>query len=67
MTTYRAQRNAGFGLLRKDRNLQPSNTDFDLYGLVQDGDSKGSLNAKFSRGDILLADEGPFIGAAKAH
>ncbi len=50
---------------RKDRNLVPLNTDFDLYSRGKDGDSKLPLTAKASRDDILRANNGAFIGLAE--
>jgi len=53
------------GLVRKDRNLVPLNTDYDLYSMGEDGLSKKPLTAKASRDDILRAGNGGFIGPAK--
>ena len=53
------------GSSRKDRNLVPLNTDFDLYSRGKDGDSKLPLTAKASRDDILRANNGAFIGLAE--
>ncbi len=53
---------SGKGELRKDGKLNPLNTDFDLYSLGADGDSKGPLSAKASRDDIVRANNGAFIG-----
>ena len=55
----------GFGGFRKDGNLNPINTDFDLYSMGRDGDSVGPLNAKKSRDDIVRANNGDFIGLAE--
>jgi general secretion pathway protein G len=52
----------GVGGLRKDKNLNPLNTDFDLYSMGEDGDSKGPLNAQASRDDIVRANNGAYIG-----
>lgn len=52
----------GKGELRKDGKLNPLNTDFDLYSVGKDGDSKGPLNAKASRDDIVRANNGGFVG-----
>ena len=52
----------GKGGLRKDGKLNPLNTDFDLYSMGEDGDSKGPLSAKASRDDIVRANNGAFIG-----
>jgi general secretion pathway protein G len=54
----------GKGKLRKDKNLNPLNSDFDLYSMGKDGDSKGPLTAKASRDDIVRANDGRFIGLA---
>jgi general secretion pathway protein G len=52
----------GVGGLRKDGQLNPLNTDFDLYSRGKDGDSMGPLNAKASRDDVIRANNGAFIG-----
>jgi len=52
----------GVGNFRKDMNLNPLNTDFDLYSSGKDQDSKGPLSAKASRDDIIRANDGAFIG-----
>jgi general secretion pathway protein G len=51
--------------VRKDKNLHPLNTDFDLYSLGRDGDSRLPLTAAPSRDDILRANNGGFIGRAE--
>ena len=53
---------AGNGALRKDKNLSPLNTDFDLYSRGEDRESAGPLSAKASRDDIVRANNGAFIG-----
>jgi general secretion pathway protein G len=50
--------------IRKDKNLHPLNTDYDLYSMGPDGDSKAPLTAKASRDDIIRANDGAFIGVA---
>ena len=52
------------GKIRKDHNLHPINSYFDLYSAGPDGDSKSPLTAKASRDDILWARDGSFIGPA---
>ena len=52
------------GDLRKDRNLHPINTDFDLYSMGPDGRSAGPLTARDSRDDIVRANDGTFIDIA---
>ena len=55
----------GFGGFRKDGNLNPINTDFDLFSTGRDGDYAGPLNAKKSRDDVVRANNGAFIGLAE--
>lgn len=52
----------GVGAFRKDKNLNPLNTDFDLYSSGEDKDSAGPLSANASRDDIVRANNGAFIG-----
>jgi general secretion pathway protein G len=54
----------GKGKARKDKNLVPLNTDYDLYSLGADGESATPLTAKASRDDIVRANNGGFIGLA---
>jgi general secretion pathway protein G len=44
----------GLGKVRKDHNLVPLNSDYDLYSKGEDGDSKPPLTAKASHDDIVL-------------
>ena len=53
---------SGNGGLRKDGNLNPLNSDFDLYSMGADGESAGPLSASKSRDDIVRANNGAFIG-----
>ncbi len=52
------------GERRKDKNLVPINSKFDLYSCGADGDSKPPLTAKASRDDIVYANDGGYIGPA---
>lgn len=54
----------GKGKLRKDHNLVPINSDYDLYSMGKDGKSISPLNAEPSRDDIVRANNGAFIGLA---
>ena len=56
---------ANRGALRKDRNLVPINTDFDLYSMGPDGKSALPLTAAFSQDDVVRANDGSFVGVAK--
>jgi general secretion pathway protein G len=50
--------------LRKDAELVPLNTDFDLYSLGPDGVSALALPAAPSHDDVIRADNGSYIGLA---
>jgi len=52
------------GKARKDHNMVPINSDFDLYSMGKDGKSTSPLTAKASRDDIVRANNGRFIGLA---
>ncbi|MCZ6656674.1 MAG: prepilin-type N-terminal cleavage/methylation domain-containing protein [Gammaproteobacteria bacterium] len=53
------------GQVRKDRNLNPINSDFDLYSVGPDGLSVAPLTAPRSRDDIVRAGNGSFFGVAE--
>jgi general secretion pathway protein G len=55
---------AAVGQLRKDRFLVPINSDFDLYSMGPDGQSRAPLLATPSRDDIIRANDGGFVGIA---
>ena len=52
-------------LIRKDHNLHPLNTEFDLYSMGPDGSSNAPLTAAASRDDVVWARDGSFVGKAK--
>jgi len=52
----------GNAAFRKDGNLNPLNTDFDLYSMGKDGETTGALAADKSRDDVVRANNGGFIG-----
>jgi len=52
------------GKIRKDHNLHPLNSEFDLYSLGADGKSSPPLTAKSSRDDVIWARDGGFVGLA---
>ena len=53
------------GKARKNKNLVPINSDFDLYSMGKDGKSSGPLTAGPSRDDVVLANDGKFVGLAR--
>lgn len=61
---YNLQLKKGNGAARKDKKLNPLNSDFDLYSLGKDGLSKSQLSNKDSRDDVVRARDGKFIGLA---
>jgi general secretion pathway protein G len=52
------------GKRRKDKNLVPINTEYDLYSKGADGDSKAPLTAPQSHDDVVRANDGAFMGLA---
>lgn len=50
------------GKIRKDHNLHPLNSEFDLYSMGADGKSSAPLTAKASRDDVIWARDGSFVG-----
>lgn len=52
------------GAARKDGNLVPINTNYDLCSFGKDSKSKAPLRAKDSHDDIIYANDGAYIGLA---
>ncbi len=52
------------GKRRKDHNLVPINSDYDLYSMGEDGSSVPPLTGGPSRDDIVRGRDGAFIGPA---
>lgn len=55
----------GHGSARKDHKLNPLNSDYDLYSLGKDGQTKPQITQKESLDDVIRANDGRFIGLAK--
>jgi general secretion pathway protein G len=53
------------GGARKDKRLNPLNTDFDLYSVGKDGETLPPLPPKVSQDDVVRARDGRFIGLGK--
>jgi general secretion pathway protein G len=53
------------GKVRRDKNMNPINTDYDLYSNGPDGRSQTQLMARFARDDIVRAGNGSYIGKAQ--
>lgn len=47
---------------RRDRNLRPLNTDYDLYSVGKDGLSRNQLSHSESEDDVVRALDGSFVG-----
>jgi len=54
----------GKGSMRKDKNLVPINSDFDLYSMGADGKSVAPLTSSQSKDDIVRANDGRYFGLA---
>jgi general secretion pathway protein G len=52
------------GKIRKDKNINPLNSDYDLYSMGADGLTSLPLTAAKSQDDIVRAGNGGFIGLA---
>jgi general secretion pathway protein G len=55
----------GNGAKRKDKDLVPINSDFDLYSMGPDGASVSPLTAVSSHDDIIRANNGKYVGVAE--
>lgn len=53
------------GHVRRDKNMNPINSDYDLYSDGPDGRSQTQLMARFARDDIVRAGNGGYIGKAQ--
>ncbi len=52
----------GKGKLRKDHFMVPVNSDFDLYSMGRDGQSRSPFTAKASQDDIVRVYNGGYFG-----
>lgn len=55
------------GRARKDRNLVPINSTYDLYSKGPDGDSQKSLRPKVSWDDVIRGRDGGYVGLASEY
>lgn len=58
---YNVQEN-GKGGARKDKNLTPINSDYDLYSAGKDGKTAKPLTPKRSHDDVIRANNGGYFG-----
>lgn len=54
----------GKGKQRRDRSLNPVNTDYDLYSMGPDGETQVQFTAAKARDDIVRANNGDYVGIA---
>lgn len=47
---------------RADKNLNPINSDYDLYSMGKDGETAKQINASKGRDDIIRANDGSYVG-----
>jgi general secretion pathway protein G len=64
---YASHADTGRDRFRTDPNLVPINTDFDLWSVGPDRDSKPGITAPVSRDDIVRAANGKFVGVASEY
>lgn len=57
----------GKGGNRKDRNLNPLNSDFDLFSMGKNGTFKTQISNKESLDDVIRANDGKFIDLASKY
>lgn len=55
----------GKGAARKDHKLNPINSDFDLYSVGKDGQTKTQVSHKLSLDDVIRGNDGKFIGLGR--
>ena len=53
------------GFRRKDRNLNPLNSDYDLYSRGEDGQTTKQIITPKAQDDIIRGRDGSFLGQAK--
>ncbi len=62
---YRDITGPGNGHARKRKNLNPLNSDFDLYSRGKDKATNQSLMPAVSDDDVIRADDGRYVGLAR--
>lgn len=55
------------GKARKDKNLVPLNSDFDVYSKGRDGKSVPPISPQVSQDDVLRANDGHFVNLASKY
>jgi general secretion pathway protein G len=57
----------GKGSLRKDKALNPVNTDYDLYSMGKDGQTRQPFTSPVSHDDIVRCNNGRYVGLASGY
>lgn len=55
------------GAVRRDKNMNPLNSDYDLFSMGPDAQTQKQLTAAKARDDVVRAGNGSFIGLASEH
>jgi general secretion pathway protein G len=55
------------GIRRRDKSMNPVNTDYDLYSIGPDGQTQAQFTAGPARDDVVRANDGDYIGLAGDH
>ncbi len=55
------------GKRRRDKSMNPVNSDYDLYSMGPDGQTAAQFTAAAARDDIVRANDGDYIGLAADH
>ncbi|MCB1785698.1 MAG: prepilin-type N-terminal cleavage/methylation domain-containing protein [Gammaproteobacteria bacterium] len=55
------------GKRRRDKSMNPVNSDYDLYSLGADGETSPQFTAKKALDDIVRANDGDYVGLAEDH
>jgi len=55
------------GKRRRDKSMNPVNSDYDLYSRGLDGQTSKQFTAKKARDDVVRANDGDFFGLAEDH
>lgn len=58
---------SGKGGMRKDKNMVPVNTDYDLFSMGEDGRTNQTFTSKQGRDDIVRANNGGYVGLASEY
>ena len=52
------------GPVRKDNNLKPVNTGYDIYSMGPDGRTETPFTSTLGKDDIVMANDGDYFGLA---